>query len=242
VTTGELRYSLVLPAHNEQGLLERVVGDLVKSMRDRLGGFEIVIVENASTDRTLELAEHLADTIPQVQLITLPVADYGAAVAAGFLASRGDVVVHFDVDYVDLDFMDQGVAFVESGDAGIVLASKRAPGARDRRPLVRRLLTAGFTVAMRLVIGLRVSDAHGIKVVSRAECVPIVAACTMTGALYDVEFVLRALRAGVVVRELPADVAEVRPPRTPVWRRSLESATGLVRLRVRLFKETRRHP
>lgn len=64
----------------------------------------------------------------------------------------------------------------------------------------------------------------------------------MTGALYDVELVLRASRAGVRIAELPADVAEIRPPRTPVWQRSIESATGLVHLRVLLWRERLQKP
>jgi hypothetical protein len=90
---------------------------------------------------------------------------------------------------------------------------------------------------MRALLRIPVTDAHGMKVLSRAQTAEAAAACTMTGALYDVELVLRASRAGVRVAELPADVSEVRPPRTPVWQRSIESATGLVRLRVLLWQE-----
>jgi hypothetical protein len=232
-----VRRSVVLPAHNEADLLERAVGDLVKAMRERREPFELVIVENGSTDGTGAIAAALEADNPEVRLVTLPTADYGAAVAKGFEAARGDVVVNFDVDYVDLGFLEKGVAIVDAGVAGIVLASKRAPGATDRRPLARRVLTAGFTFAMRALLRMAVTDAHGMKVLSREQCATPAAACKMTGALWDVELVLRAARAGVRVAELPADVREVRPPRTSVWHRSLESATGLLQLRLLLWRE-----
>jgi glycosyltransferase involved in cell wall biosynthesis len=236
-STGSIDRSIVLPAHNEAELLEAAVGDLVKAMRDLGVSFEILVVENGSTDGTMELAERIAAELAEVRVITLPLADYGAAVARGFAESRGDLVVHFDVDYVDLGFLQKAVAILDAGVAGIVLASKRAPGATDRRPLTRRVLTAGFTLAMRVLLQLSVTDAHGMKVLARAQCAAPAAACTMTGALYDVELVLRASRAGVRIAELPADVAEIRPPRTSVWQRSIESASGLVRLRVLLWRE-----
>lgn len=232
-----VRRSIVLPAHNEAELLERAVRDLVKAMRDRGESFEIIIVENGSTDGTDALAARLQADTPEVRLVSLPTADYGAAVGKGFAEARGEVVVHFDVDYVDVGFLEKGVAIVDAGVAGVVLASKRLPGATDRRPLTRRVLTAGFTFAMRALLRVPVSDAHGMKVLSRTQCAEAARACTMTGALYDVELVLRASRAGVRVAELPADVSEVRPPRTPVWQRSLESATGLLRLRLLLWRE-----
>jgi glycosyltransferase involved in cell wall biosynthesis len=242
VTTGDtagvaLRYSVVLPAHNEADLLEESVRDLVKAMRERGEAFEIVIVENGSTDGTQALADQIGRDNPEVNVVTLPKADYGAAVARGFEVAGGEIVVHFDVDYVDIGFLGKGVVIIDSGVAGIVLASKRAPGATDRRPFTRRLLTAGFTFAMRLLLQLPVTDTHGMKVLSRAQCAGAARACQMTGALYDVELVLRATRAGVRVAELPADVEEVRPPRTPVWQRSIESAVGLVQLRVLLWRE-----
>lgn len=209
-------------------------------MRERGDDFEIVIVENGSTDSTADLAERIRLDNPEVHVVRLPNADYGAAVAKGFEVARGEIVIHFDVDYVDLGFLDSGVAIVDSGVAGIVLASKRAPGSTDRRPLARRLLTTGFTFAMRLLLQLPVTDAHGMKVISRPQCAEAARACKMTGALYDVELVLRASRAGVRVAELPVDVRELRPPRTPVWRRGIESAIGLLQLRLLLWEEVLR--
>lgn len=233
----EPRLSIVLPAHNEADLLEESVRDLVKAMRERGETFEIVIVENGSNDGTVELADQIRLETPEVQVVNLPNADYGAAVARGFEMARGAIVVHFDVDYVDVGFLQKGEAIVEAGAAGIVLASKRAPGSTDRRPVTRRVLTAGFSFAMRLLLRLPVTDAHGMKVLSRAQCSDAARACRMTGALYDVELVLRASRAGVRIAELPIDVRELRPPRTPVWQRSIESGIGLLRLRVLLWQE-----
>ncbi|MGH9171657.1 MAG: glycosyltransferase [Acidimicrobiales bacterium] len=229
--------SIVLPAHNEVELLEGAVAELASALRQRELDFEIVVVENGSTDGTAELAHKITAPVPELRVVELERPDYGAAVATGFRASRGDIVVHFDVDLIDMAFLGEGTALIESRQAGIVLASKRAPGATDDRPAHRRILTAGFTLAMRLLLAVPVTDAHGMKVLSRSACAPSASACKMTGALYDVELVLRASRAGVIVAELPADVREIRPPRTPVWHRSVESASGLLRLRILLWKE-----
>ncbi|MHB1783387.1 MAG: glycosyltransferase [Acidimicrobiales bacterium] len=232
--------SVVVPAHNEVSLLGSTVTNLATGLAARSLAAEIIVVENGSRDGTLRLARLLASQIPELRVLSLPTANYGAALAAGFAAARGDVVVNVDVDYYDLAFVDVALEAIRAGRADVVLASKRVAGSRDRRPVVRRVLTLGFVAASRLLIGIKVSDAHGMKALDRAALATVVAACVMRGSLFDVEMVLRAERAGLVTAEIPAVVAERRPPRTPVWRRGVESLAGLIVLRLRLGAEARR--
>ena len=224
--------SVILPTHNEVMLLGSTITTLVSGLERRGRSFEIVVVDNGSTDGTLRLARLLAAQFAHVRVLSLATGDYGAALAAGFRDARGAVIVSFDVDYYDLAFLDAALHLLDTGDADLVLASKRAPGAQDRRPRARRILTAGFTAATHRVLGLDVTDAHGIKAMDAAVVVPLIEQTVLRGSLFDVELVLRASRAGFAVRELPATVRERRPPRTSVARRTIESAVGLVRLRL----------
>jgi glycosyltransferase involved in cell wall biosynthesis len=228
--------SVILPAHNEVSLLGSTVTNLVTGLDLRPRSYEIVIVENGSRDGTLRLARVLAAQFPTVRVLTLGVGDYGAALEAGFTGARGGIIASFDVDYYDLAFFDGALARIDGG-ADLVLASKRAPGASDDRPILRRVLTAGFTTVLRVALGLQVSDAHGMKVYRRAPLVPLVAQCTMRASMFDVELVLRAEHEQLRIEEIPARVFERRPPRTPVGRRTVESLIGIVQLRVLLAIE-----
>jgi glycosyltransferase involved in cell wall biosynthesis len=230
--------SVVMPAHNEQDYLERAVGDVVAGLRARSTPFEVIVCENGSTDHTPELAEALALTYPEVRSHHAPRADYGVALRQGFLAARGDVVANFDVDYVDLSFLDTALALMAADDGpAVVVASKRSPGAVDTRPVGRRLVTATFSLLLRAGFGLGVSDTHGMKVLRRAELAPLVNACGFGGDLFDTELVIRAERAGLGVAELPVTVRDTRPPRSSIVSRSLRSTTGLVRLKLVLRGE-----
>lgn len=234
--------SVVLPAHNEISLLGSTVTNLATGLDARGLDYEIIVAENGSGDGTLRLARLLAAQLDKLRVLTLPLGDYGAALAAGFAAARGTYVINFDVDYYDLTFVDAAMAALQTGEATIVLASKRAPGASDRRPVVRRVLTLAFATASQLALGLEVSDAHGMKALRRDTLVPVVDRCVMRGSLFDVEMVVRAGRAGLAVKEVPAVVVERRSPRTPVWRRSVESLVGLLRLRLVLRAESGASP
>jgi glycosyltransferase involved in cell wall biosynthesis len=229
--------SIVLPAYNEVGLLGSTVTNLITGLDDRGFDYEIVIVENGSTDGTLRLARMLAAQLAPVRLLTLPIPNYGEALLAGFAGARGGTVVNFDVDYYDLAFLDEARRLIEDGDAALVLASKRAPGSSDRRPISRRLLTFGFTTLLHMAVALPVSDAHGMKACDRAALAPIVARCRLRGSIYDVEVVCRAAQAGLAIRELPATVVERRPPRTSLSSRSFEALLDIARLRFILARE-----
>jgi glycosyltransferase involved in cell wall biosynthesis len=225
--------SVVMPAFNETGFLEQSVNDVVAGLRTRGEPFEILVVENGSTDGTLELARKLEAADPVVRVLHRDRADYGDALRAGLLAARGDVVVNFDVDYYDLDFLAAAVDRVRApGGPSIVVASKRTPGATDERPLRRRLVTMTFGLLLRVGFGLGVSDTHGMKAMRRADVEGLAGQCRFGVDLFDTELILRAERAGLAVAELPAHVEERRPARTSIWARVPRTLSGLVRLRV----------
>jgi glycosyltransferase involved in cell wall biosynthesis len=233
--------SIVMPAHNETEMLESTVREVTTGLRSAGRPFELLVVENGSTDTTLAIARQLADELPEVAVDSLARADYGTALRTGVLAARGTAVVTFDVDYYDLGFLADALVLLErpAEPADLVVASKRAAGARDRRPWPRRFVTATFSALLRLGFGLRVSDTHGMKVLRHATVEPLARHCRFGADLFDTELVLRAERAGLVTVELPVAVEERRPPRTPIWRRVPRALVGLVRLRIALWRERR---
>lgn len=239
------RVSVVMPAYNEAAILEDSVRTVATALAgdhdetgeiDRCGtGFEIVVVENGSTDGTLAIARRLAGSIPELRVESLAKADYGAALRHGLLSARGEVVVNFDTDYYDIDFLRTAVARVlAEGGPAIVVGSKRAPGSDDRRALPRRIVTAVFSRILRSGYGLKVSDTHGMKAMRRAAVLDHARACRLGRDLFDTELILRVERAGLPTAEIAVPVEELRPARTSILRRVPRTMIGLLRLRAAL--------
>ena len=227
-----------MPAHNEEGLLETSVRDVAKELRARDRQFEIVVVENGSTDATPAIARRLAEELDEVRTLTCPEADYGGALRTGFLEAAGDLVVIFDVDYYEFSFLDAAVAALEAPDGpDMVIGSKRGVGSVDTRAWSRRLVTAVFSGILTVGFGLTVSDTHGIKVARRAPLKELAAACRYGTDLFDTELVLRAERAGLRVAEIPVVVEERRPSRSSIVKRIPRTLLGLGRLRIALWRE-----
>ena len=236
--------SVVLPAHNEEELLVGTTEAIVAGLSARALSFEVLIVENGSVDATNALAHGLARRHEEVSVLELRRADYGLALAVGIGSAKGEHICCFDVDHYDLRFLDAALALVHRKGVGVVLGSKRAAGSFDRRPFARRVLSWGFSGLCRRVLGMRASDAHGMKLLVRSEVGSLLRRCRASGSVFDVELVVRAERAGIGVAELPVCVTERRPARLAAWRRVPEALSGLMWLGRILRDEARpsRHP
>ncbi len=232
---------MVLPAFNEEPFLAATVADLVDGLRARGTGFELLVVENGSTDGTARLAVELSDRYDEVRALSIAAPDYGGALRHGFNQARGDVVANFDVDYYDLEFLDKALKLMESDGCVMVVAAKRGAGASDTRVLPRRLVTAVFAAILRLAFRLRVVDTHGMKAMKREPFVAVVAASNSGTDLYDTELIIRAERAELNVAAVPVLVEETRASRTSITRRIPRTVRGLGRLWLQLRREAR-HP
>lgn len=230
---------MVLPAFNEEAFLGATVGELVDGLRARPIDFEILVVENGSTDQTRRVADELASRYAEVRAMSIARPDYGGALRHGFLEAAGDFVVNFDVDYFDLTFLDGAMEALRAGTSVMVVAAKRGEGASDTRAWPRRLVTAVFATVLRRGFKLSVVDTHGMKAMRKASVAPLVAAVKSGTDLYDTELIIRVERAGLPVGAIPVVVEERRASRTSILRRIPRSLRGLGRLWFQFRREGR---
>lgn len=229
--------SIVIPVYNEEGILREAVTELldglaiVRTALDAPGlEFEIIIAENGSRDRTAELAQHLADELPEVRTFSLGEPNYGKALRRGILEARGRFVICEEIDLCDLDFHRRALEHLRHGDCDMVVGSKAMKGASDERPLFRRAATRVINGMLRVALDFRGTDTHGLKAFDRARLLPIVQQCVIDRDLFASELVIRAGRAGLHVLEIPIKLHEKRPPAINLVKRVPNVMRGLAKL------------
>ena len=211
--------SAVIPVYNEEGIITSSVLALRQSLLELGKSFEILLAENGSSDRTVELAARLAAKYPEVDYFSIPQPNYGAALKEGILRARGRYVVCDEIDLGDIDFYRRALDQLVTGDAAMVVGSKVLAGAEDERPLVRHVATAVYNTMLRVVFHYHGTDTHGMKAFRRDLLVGTAGRCVVDRDVFASEFVIRAERERQVVVEIPVRVVEMRRPSINLFRR-----------------------
>jgi glycosyltransferase involved in cell wall biosynthesis len=220
--------SIVIPVYNEEGILREAVTELLDNLPTE-SAFEIILAENGSTDRTVEVAEHLANERSEVRTFSLGEPNYGKALRRGILEARGTWVICEEIDLCDLDFHRRALEHLRAGDADLVVGSKAMKGASDERPLLRRAATRVLNGMLRVALDFHGTDTHGLKAFHRETLLPVVESCVIDKDLFASELVIRAGQT-VRVIEIPVRLHEKRPPSIALLRRVPNTLRGMAKL------------
>jgi glycosyltransferase involved in cell wall biosynthesis len=234
--------SIVIPIYNEQAILHAAVVDLRERLKPMGWAYEIILAENGSKDRTIEIGHELAAKYSdpndgQVKIISMGEPNYGKALKQGILLARGEIVLCDEIDLCDTDFHKRAVDILETGGADMVIGSKLAAGAEDQRPLIRHAASIAYSTLLKVMLGFRGTDTHGLKAFRRLALLDTVRSCLVDKDVFASEFVIRADRVGITTQEIPVHVIEKRPPsinlfkRVPNVMKSLAKLTWSIRIR-----------
>lgn len=236
------RISIVIPVYNEEAILHAAIVDLRERLKPLGWSYEIIVAENGSKDRTVQIGEELAAKYSdpgdgQVKIISMGEPNYGRAMKEGILLARGELVICDEIDLCDTDFHKRAVEILESGAADLVIGSKLAAGAADERPFIRHVASQAYSGLLKVLLGFRGTDTHGLKAFRRAALLDTARACLVEKDVFASEFVIRADRGGIRTKEIPVRVMEKRPPsinlfkRVPNVLKSVAKLTWAIRVR-----------
>jgi len=199
--------SIVVPAHNEEENLERVVSGLISELADAKFEKEVVLVDDCSTDGTGVVAERLAKMNDETRLVRRTgTPGFGKALRKGFEAASGDYVVPFMADGSDSPQDLVRLVSIANGQGYDIVAGTRwSSGSRvvDYPPL-KMVFSRAFSVVCRLLTGIRLHDfSNAFRAYNRRALL----ALRLNSDSFEIsaEILIKAYFTGFSIAEVPVD-------------------------------------
>jgi glycosyltransferase involved in cell wall biosynthesis len=195
--------SIVLPMYNEEAYIHRAVRAARAVLEEIAPDHEIIIVDDCSSDRTGALADELARADPRVKAIHNPVnRKLGGSLRAGYALASKELVLYTDADLpFDLQELPRAVRLLDYQQADVLSAYRFD---RTSEGFVRTVYSFVYNTMIRVLFGLRVKDVNfSFKLFRRSLLEKIT--LKSEGSLIDVEFLLRANKAGASIIQIGVD-------------------------------------
>lgn len=229
----ELFLSIVLPAHNEEKRLPETLIQIEQFINSQSFTVETVIVENGSSDKTLEIAKAYAASHKNVVVIHEDRPGKGLAVKQGMLAASGKYRFFCDVDFsMPIDQIPRFLPPIMQG-VEIAIASREVRGAvRYDEPFYRHFVGRGFNMMVSILALPGIRDTQcGFKCFSAEATQKLFPLQTINGWAFDVEILAIARQIGYKIVEVPVPWYYQPQSKVNVFRDLLNTARELLKVR-----------
>lgn len=205
--------SVVVPAYNEELRLPRALVEMIDVLDSRSATYEIIVVDDGSSDGTSATVRQFERIRPQVRLVRLPVnRGKGHAVRTGVLNAKGARVLFADADgatpFGEISRLERAL----DGGADVAIGSRAmaSPDTRVKTVLHRRLLGRVFNAWVNAMLLPDVADTQcGFKLFTRSAAQFLFSRQQSERFSFDVELLYIARRARLDVREVPVNWTNV---------------------------------
>lgn len=195
--------SLVIPMFNEEENIEHAIACAVDALERHAGDWEVVVVDDASQDRSAAIVAELADSEPRIRLLRHEVnRKLGASIKTGFAGARKDVVLYMDADLpFDPDVIGRALGAMEVTRADVIAGYRFD---RTGEGLRRTIYSYFYNSLIGLLFGWPHRDINFSFKLIRREVLEAIE-LKSEGSLIDAELIVKAKNLGFVIQQLGLD-------------------------------------
>jgi glycosyltransferase involved in cell wall biosynthesis len=229
---------IVIPVYNEEVILEKSVNTLRDYLSEHFPyRWRITVANNASKDKTLEIAQRLEATYPDVHVCHLDQKGRGRALRKAWSESDADVVSYMDVDLsTNLQSFLPLVAPIITGHSDLAIGSRLAKGARVTRQWKREIISRIYNLIIKLIFWNNFTDAQcGFKAGRTSVIKELLPIIENQEWFFDSEMLLLAEEKKMRIYEVPVDWIEDLDTRVKIVKTANEDLKGLWRVRQQRY-------
>jgi glycosyltransferase involved in cell wall biosynthesis len=226
--------NVTIPVYNEEKILPASIATLHEFLTSHARfEWEIVIANNASIDRTQEVAMELNRRFPNVRAVHLDKKGRGRALKQVWTESRAEILSYMDVDLSsNLFAFPPLIEGLISGGFEIGIGSRLLKASTTRRSLKREVISRGYNVLVKSMFRTKFSDAQcGFKAITRKAADALLPVVADTGWFFDTELLIIAEKLGYRIFDLPVSWIEDLDSRVKIVQTATDDIRGLLRVR-----------
>ncbi len=224
---------VVIPVYNEEQALPRSIVILADFLKANLRNpWQIIIADNASTDKTQSVSEMLCERYPGITYLHIPQKGRGRALKAAWLDSTADIVSYMDVDLsTALLHFPRLVASLEQG-YHVAIGSRLSRGSRITRSIKREFVSRSYNMLIKSMFWTPFADAQcGFKALTRQTAEAIVPHIKNDNWFFDTELLIIAAKRGYRINQVPVKWDDDPNSSVNITGTAFEDIKGLMRLR-----------
>lgn len=190
------KLSVIIPAHNEASRIERTLVETDAFLEKQQYDYEIIVVNNASSDDTAGVVQKLADTTVQnARVVTEPTPGKGLAVKKGVAEAQGQYIMFMDADNATpVSEIDKFWPWLQQGYEVVIGDRYLDPTKRAKQPWYRTILSRGSNMLIQFVLVPHIHDTQaGFKAFNGEAAKKIFRQVSIGGWAFDMELLAIAL-------------------------------------------------
>ncbi len=200
------RLSVIIPVYNEENRINNLP-KVDKYFRERIGKYELIVIDDGSTDKTLDFLNKFKSDI-DFKILTYPVnRGKGYAVKTGMLHASGDYRLFLDIDLsTSPEEFEKFESFLNDADILIGTRKSNKRSLIKRQPFLREFMGKGFTLLSKLILNVKTTDfTCGFKIFSANAADQIFSKVTIERWGFDSEALFLAKKLHFKVMEISVD-------------------------------------